>query len=167
MGAQVRIANTLEQFYDESTPIGPSGQRYKDAVTKMESQAISEVVRSYLSLLDTDGICHLNKDLQLKNRKGHILSGDLARFSLTVTISQPLPLNRMLRIGPPYWNPLDVTTHTFPRSMRRSVAGTRNTSSTTMPNPRSASWSSAPLRMLRSCLRQSTRPTLHGICTRL
>lgn len=63
MGAQVRIANTLEQFYDESTPIGPSGQRYKDAVTKMESQVVNEVVCSYLLLLDTLGICQSNKDL--------------------------------------------------------------------------------------------------------
>jgi hypothetical protein len=43
-GAQVRMANTLEQFYDESTPIEPAYQRYKDAVAKMETQAHDEVV---------------------------------------------------------------------------------------------------------------------------
>lgn len=56
MGAQVRMANTLEQFYDESTPIGPAYQRYKDAVIKMETQACDEVVRFFfIFILDTYG----------------------------------------------------------------------------------------------------------------
>lgn len=42
--AQVRIATTLEQFYDETEPMGVSGVKYKDAVTKMETQAHEEVV---------------------------------------------------------------------------------------------------------------------------
>jgi amphiphysin len=50
VGAQVRMATTLEQFYDESTPIGPAYHRYKDAVTKMETQARDEVVRFFLLL---------------------------------------------------------------------------------------------------------------------
>ncbi len=42
--AQVRIATTLEQFYDETEPMGTSGVKYKEAVTKMETQANEEVV---------------------------------------------------------------------------------------------------------------------------
>ncbi|KAF9088545.1 hypothetical protein BGX27_002677, partial [Mortierella sp. AM989] len=40
--AQVRLANILEQFYDEGEPMSVSGEKYRDAVTKMEQQAQSE-----------------------------------------------------------------------------------------------------------------------------
>ncbi|KAF9411990.1 hypothetical protein BGZ76_005250, partial [Entomortierella beljakovae] len=42
-GSQLKIANTIEQFYDEGAPMGIYGIKYKEAVTKLEQQAQDEI----------------------------------------------------------------------------------------------------------------------------
>jgi len=43
-GTQVKIAATIDQFYDEGAPMGIYGVKYKEAVGKLEQQAQDEVV---------------------------------------------------------------------------------------------------------------------------
>lgn len=43
-GSQVKIAATIDQFYDEGAPMGIYGVKYKEAVGKLEQQAQDEVV---------------------------------------------------------------------------------------------------------------------------
>ncbi|KAF9540162.1 hypothetical protein EC957_004601 [Mortierella hygrophila] len=93
MAAQVRIANTLEQLYDESTPIGPEGQRYKDAVTKMESQARDEVDASYrTSVLEPIGRYYayfpeINEAIRRRNKK--YLEYDHAKSKVRKLVERP------------------------------------------------------------------------------
>lgn len=45
-GSQLKIASTIDQFYDEGAPMGIYGVKYKEAVGKLEQQAQGELVRS-------------------------------------------------------------------------------------------------------------------------
>lgn len=42
--AQVRIAQTMEGFYDESAPMGPAGAEYKRVIEKLDEEARSSLV---------------------------------------------------------------------------------------------------------------------------
>jgi amphiphysin len=43
--AQVRIAQTMEGFYDESAPMGPAGMEYKRVIEKLDEEARSNLVK--------------------------------------------------------------------------------------------------------------------------
>lgn len=45
-GSQLKIASTIDQFYDDGAPMGVYGVKYKEAVGKLEQQAQDELVRS-------------------------------------------------------------------------------------------------------------------------
>lgn len=47
--AQVRIAATMENFYDDAAPMGPSGIEYKRVVEKLDEEARSNLVGSCVS----------------------------------------------------------------------------------------------------------------------
>ncbi len=47
-GSQLKIATTIDQFYDEGAPMGIYGIKYKEAVAKLEQQAQDEVVNHAL-----------------------------------------------------------------------------------------------------------------------
>jgi len=42
--AQVRIATTMENFYDDTAPMGPSGIEYKRVIEKLDEEARSNLV---------------------------------------------------------------------------------------------------------------------------
>lgn len=42
--SQVRIAQTMEGFYDESAPMGTAGIEYKKAIEKLDEEARSSLV---------------------------------------------------------------------------------------------------------------------------
>lgn len=42
--SQLKIASTIDQYYDEGEPMGIYGVKYKEAITKLEQQAREEVV---------------------------------------------------------------------------------------------------------------------------
>ncbi|KAI7824131.1 hypothetical protein BC939DRAFT_516194 [Gamsiella multidivaricata] len=92
--AQVRIANTLENFYDEGEPMGLSGQKYRDAVTKMEQQ-IQEEVRSppyRAAVLDPIGrynayFPEINEAIRRRNKK--LLDYDNARSKVRKLVERP------------------------------------------------------------------------------
>lgn len=42
--AQVRIATTMESFYDNTSPMGPAGIEYKRAIEKLDEEAKSNLV---------------------------------------------------------------------------------------------------------------------------
>jgi amphiphysin len=42
--AQVRIATTVENFYDDTAPMGQSGIEYKRAIEKLDEEARSSLV---------------------------------------------------------------------------------------------------------------------------
>lgn len=42
--AQVRIAQTMEGFYDESAPMGLSGVEYKRVIEKLDEEARTNLV---------------------------------------------------------------------------------------------------------------------------
>ncbi|KAF9932524.1 hypothetical protein FBU30_007963 [Linnemannia zychae] len=93
MSAQVRVANTLEQFYDDSAPIGSAGQRYKDAVTKMESQAHNEIDASYrTTVLEPIGRYYayfpeINDAIRRRNKK--YLEYDHAKSKVRKLVERP------------------------------------------------------------------------------
>ncbi|KAF9082359.1 hypothetical protein BGX29_001301 [Mortierella sp. GBA35] len=93
VAAQVRIANTLEQLYDETTPMGPEGQRYKDAVTKMETQAHDEVDTAYrTSVLEPIGRYYayfpeINEAIRRRNKK--YLEYDNAKSKVRKLVERP------------------------------------------------------------------------------
>jgi amphiphysin len=43
--AQVRIAQTMEGFYDESAPMGQAGMEYKRVIEKLDEEARSNLVK--------------------------------------------------------------------------------------------------------------------------
>ena len=43
--AQARIAETVDQFYDESAPLASAGRKYKEAVTTMDANARTQLVK--------------------------------------------------------------------------------------------------------------------------
>jgi hypothetical protein len=44
--AQARIAETVDQFYDESAPLATAGRKYKDSISTMDANARTQLVRS-------------------------------------------------------------------------------------------------------------------------
>lgn len=42
--AQQRIAETVDHFYDEGAPMGYAAIQYKDAVTKLDEEARTDLV---------------------------------------------------------------------------------------------------------------------------
>lgn len=55
--SQTRIAETIDQFYDETSPLSKAGKMYKNAVTKMDEEARSELVREFDVGLDLPNNC--------------------------------------------------------------------------------------------------------------
>ncbi|KAF9422525.1 hypothetical protein BGZ76_003771 [Entomortierella beljakovae] len=54
-GAQVRLANILEQFYEEGETMSNAGIKYRDAVTKLEEKATEEEGAYRVAVLEPVG----------------------------------------------------------------------------------------------------------------
>lgn len=48
----MRIATTIEQYFDEADPMGAYGIKYKEAVTKLEEGVREDVVREGKTMRD-------------------------------------------------------------------------------------------------------------------
>jgi amphiphysin len=42
--AQARIAETVDQFYDETAPLAAAGRKYKDSISTMDANARTQLV---------------------------------------------------------------------------------------------------------------------------
>ncbi|KAG0247794.1 hypothetical protein BG011_000920, partial [Mortierella polycephala] len=91
--AQVRVASTLELFYDEGESMGQAGEKYKYAVTKMEQQTNEEVAVAFRSaVLEPIGrYCaffpELNEAIRRRNKK--MLEYDNARSKVRKLVERP------------------------------------------------------------------------------
>jgi hypothetical protein len=47
--AQSRIAETIDQFYDDQAALASAGRKYKEVVTNMDTNARTQLVTSRLS----------------------------------------------------------------------------------------------------------------------
>lgn len=48
--AQVRIATTMERFYENSSPMGTSGVEYKRVVDKLDEEARTNLVKDRITV---------------------------------------------------------------------------------------------------------------------
>jgi hypothetical protein len=57
--SQLRIAETIDHFYDEGAPLGYAGMQYKTAVQQMDEEAKGEIVKQSIhqSNLKMKGVC--------------------------------------------------------------------------------------------------------------
>ncbi|KAG0002484.1 hypothetical protein BGZ65_002596, partial [Modicella reniformis] len=90
--AQTKIAVTVEQFYDDSEPMGVSGHKYKDAVTKMERQAQEEDTSYRTTVLDPIGrynayFPEIQEAIRRRNKK--LLDYDNARSKVRKLVERP------------------------------------------------------------------------------
>ncbi|KAF9997413.1 hypothetical protein BGZ80_010529 [Entomortierella chlamydospora] len=91
-GAQVRLSNILEQFYDEGEPIGASGERYKDAVTKLEQQVQNEDAAFRSTVLEPIGRYYsyfpeISEAIRRRNKA--LLDYDNARSKVRKLVERP------------------------------------------------------------------------------
>ncbi|KAG0299677.1 hypothetical protein BGZ98_009855 [Dissophora globulifera] len=91
-GAQVRIATSLEQFHDEGQPMSLAGQRYRDAVTKMEQQ-VQDVDGAYrTTVLEPIGRYYAyfpQIDEAMRRRNKKMLDYDNARSKVRKLVEKP------------------------------------------------------------------------------
>ncbi|KAF8934891.1 hypothetical protein BGZ58_005368 [Dissophora ornata] len=90
--AQVRISNTLEQFYDDGEPMGLAGHKYKDAVTKMEQQAQDEDAAYRSTVLEPIGrynayFPQIEEAIKRRNKK--LLDYDNSRSKVRKLVERP------------------------------------------------------------------------------
>ncbi|KAG0306545.1 hypothetical protein BGZ98_002163 [Dissophora globulifera] len=92
-GSQLRIASTIDQFYDEGAPMGIYGIKYKEAVAKLEQQAQDEVDAAYrTTVLEPVGryaayFPEINEAIKRRNKK--LLDYDAARTKVRKLVERP------------------------------------------------------------------------------
>ncbi|ORZ26714.1 BAR adaptor protein Hob3 [Lobosporangium transversale] len=88
--AQIRIANTLEQCYDDSQSMAASGIKYKETITKMEQLTEDDAYRS--TVLEPIGRYYsyfpeINEAIRRRNKK--LLDYDNARSKVRKLVEKP------------------------------------------------------------------------------
>ncbi|KAG0043990.1 hypothetical protein BGZ83_010791 [Gryganskiella cystojenkinii] len=92
-GSQVKIAQTIDQFYDEGAPMGIYGVKYKEAVGKLEQQAQDEVDAAYrTTVLEPIGrysayFPEINEAVRRRNKT--MLDYDAARSKVRKLVEKP------------------------------------------------------------------------------
>ncbi|KAF9574709.1 hypothetical protein EC968_005714 [Mortierella alpina] len=92
-GSQLKIATTIDQFYDEGAPMGIYGIKYKEAVAKLEQQAQDEVDAAYrTTVLEPVGrysayFPEVNEAIRRRNKK--LLDYDAARSKVRKLVEKP------------------------------------------------------------------------------
>ncbi|KAF9158420.1 hypothetical protein DFQ27_007054 [Actinomortierella ambigua] len=92
-GAQLRIASTIDQFYDEGAPMGIYGVKYKEAVTKLDEQAREDIDSAYrTTVLEPIGrfaayFPEINEGLRRRQKK--LIDYDTARAKVRKLVEKP------------------------------------------------------------------------------
>ncbi|KAF9585094.1 hypothetical protein BGW38_003937 [Lunasporangiospora selenospora] len=92
-GSQLKIASTIDQFYDDGAPMGIYGTKYKEAVAKLEQQALEEVDTAYrTTVLEPVGryssyFPDINESIRRRNKK--LLEYDAARAKVRKLVERP------------------------------------------------------------------------------
>ncbi|KAF9902035.1 hypothetical protein EC991_005391 [Linnemannia zychae] len=92
-GSQLKIASTIDQFYDEGAPMGIYGVKYKEAVGKLEQQAQDELDHSYrMAVLEPIGryasyFPEINEATRRRNKK--LVDYDTARSKVRKLVEKP------------------------------------------------------------------------------
>ncbi|KAG0227114.1 hypothetical protein B0O80DRAFT_465334 [Mortierella sp. GBAus27b] len=90
--AQTKIAATMEHFYDENEPMGISGAKYKDTITKMEQQATEEDAAYRSTVVEPVGrfvayFPEINDAIRRRNKK--LQDYDNARSKVRKLVEKP------------------------------------------------------------------------------
>ncbi|KAF9333519.1 Bridging integrator 3 [Podila minutissima] len=91
--SQLKIASTIDQYYDEGEPMGIYGVKYKEAITKLEQQTREEVDTAYrTSVLEPIGrysayFPEINEAVKRRNKK--LLDYDAARSKVRKLVEKP------------------------------------------------------------------------------
>ncbi|KAG0076860.1 hypothetical protein BGZ92_002212 [Podila epicladia] len=92
-GSQLRIATTIEQYFDDTDPMGDYGIKYKEAVTKLEEEVREDVDAGYRqTVLEPIGRYHayfpqINEAVRRRNKK--LLDYDTARGKVRKLVERP------------------------------------------------------------------------------
>ncbi|KAF9139859.1 hypothetical protein BGX30_007391 [Mortierella sp. GBA39] len=92
-GSQLKIASTIDQFYDDGAPMGVYGVKYKEAVGRLEQQAQDELDASYrTAVLEPIGryasyFPEINEATRRRNKK--LLDYDAARSKVRKLVEKP------------------------------------------------------------------------------
>ncbi|KAG0378937.1 MAG: hypothetical protein J3R72DRAFT_462742 [Linnemannia gamsii] len=92
-GSQLKIASTIDQFYDEGAPMGIYGVKYKEAVGKLEQQAQDELDVSYrTAVLEPIGryasyFPEINEAMRRRSKK--LVEYDAARSKVRKLVEKP------------------------------------------------------------------------------
>ncbi|KAG0272452.1 hypothetical protein BGZ95_011805 [Linnemannia exigua] len=92
-GSQLKIASTIDQFYDEGAPMGIYGVKYKEAVGKLEQQAQDELDVSYrTAVLEPIGryasyFPEINEAMRRRSKK--LIEYDAARSKVRKLVEKP------------------------------------------------------------------------------
>ncbi|KAI8647793.1 hypothetical protein BD408DRAFT_357207 [Parasitella parasitica] len=91
--AQVRIATTIENFYDDTTPMGASGAEYKRVVEKLDEEARSNLDTAYrTTVLEPLGrFCSYFPEVNeaIKRRQKKLLDYDSSRAKVRKLVDRP------------------------------------------------------------------------------
>lgn len=91
--AQVRIAQTMEGFYDESSPMGLSGVEYKRVIEKLDEEARTNLDAAYrATVLEPLGrYCSYFPEVNeaIKRRQKTLLDYDSARSKVRKLVDRP------------------------------------------------------------------------------
>ncbi|KAF9915926.1 hypothetical protein BX616_005050 [Lobosporangium transversale] len=99
-GSQLKIASTIDQFYDEGAPMGIYGVKYKEAVAKLEQQTQDEVDATFrTTVLEPIGrysayFPEINEAIKRRNKK--LLDYDSARSKVRKLVEKPSEDNTKL-----------------------------------------------------------------------
>ncbi|KAF9084614.1 hypothetical protein BGX29_008128 [Mortierella sp. GBA35] len=92
-GSQLKIASTIDQFYDEGAPMGIYGVKYKEAIGKLEQQAQDELDNSFrMAVMEPIGryasyFPEINEAMRRRNKK--LLDYDAARSKVRKLVEKP------------------------------------------------------------------------------
>ncbi|KAI9235027.1 MAG: hypothetical protein BYD32DRAFT_422056 [Podila humilis] len=92
-GTQVRIATTIEQYFDEADPMGAYGVKYKEAVTKLEEEVREDVDAGFRqAVLEPIGRYYayfpeIGEAVRRRNKK--LLDYDTARSKVRKLVERP------------------------------------------------------------------------------
>ncbi|KAF9196564.1 hypothetical protein BGZ49_002759 [Haplosporangium sp. Z 27] len=98
-GAQVRLANILEQFYDDGEPMSAAGEKYREAVIKMEQQAHDEDAAFRATVLEPIGRYYsyfpeISEAIRRRNKT--LIDYDNARSKVRKLVERPSEDNTRL-----------------------------------------------------------------------
>ncbi|KAF7724217.1 hypothetical protein EC973_001236 [Apophysomyces ossiformis] len=91
--AQLRISQTIDQFYDDSAPMGPAGQEYKRVIEKLDELARTDMDTAYRTavLEPLARFCSYFPEVNeaIKRRQKKLLDYDAQRAKVRKLVDKP------------------------------------------------------------------------------